>query len=367
MESEEPRYQVGHLVNQLGHGTVAADITKSLNKHTDVKSAVISLEEPSGFPEAVPVVYPSVDGSRRSWSRIQWLRETIREFDVITAIHTFAGLLGTVIAKSQKKPILAREGNNHKHFSHTIRGARTVTGLLADRIVCVSQSVADSYHGFERIIPDSKFEVINNGVDTEEIQAEKSRTWSIHTIADINQDADIVGTAGMLTEQKNHETLIRAIARLNDKRSEDVALVIAGSGPRRNRLEGLSRRLGIEKQVHFLGYLEREQVYKMLHEIDCYAMPSRWEGFSAAALQAMAAGTPCVLSNIPSFRSQYPESIARFHDVESASDLEAAIDAVLQADKGSGERGREFVSQNYSLESMAKKYEALYLDMLDRD
>ncbi|GAA1329795.1 hypothetical protein GCM10009647_068580 [Streptomyces sanglieri] len=367
MGDSDEEYRVAHLVNSVGPSSSGGDLAQSLNQYTEIEAVLISLEEPSVAPENTRVIYPQKSNSSFPLSRSRWLNKEIKNVDMVTCVHTFAGILGATVAKSQRKPVVAREGNNHRNFSRKVRAARFATGLLADRIVCVSQSVANSYHGFERIIPDSKFAVIQNGVDIEEIQSAKSCAWSIHSVADINQDAEIVGTAGMFTEQKNHETLIRAIDRLNDERSMDVELVIAGSGPRRDLLAGLARRLGIEKQVHFLGYLERKQVYKMLHEIDCYAMPSRWEGFSAAVLQAMAAGVPCVLSKIPSFRSQYPGSIVRFHDVESATDLAVAIDAVLEANAGIGERGREFVSENYSLESMAKKYEALYLDMLGRD
>jgi len=366
MNYPDQEYQVAHLVNQMDHGVAAGDLTKALNTHTNIDSTVISLQKSTYSSENIPVIYSTtIDSSSRiSPEKIHWLNKTLANFDIITAHHTFAGLLGSMLAKIQRKPIVAREGNNHQKFPLKVRAARAVTGLLADRIVCVSQSVADSYDGFERIVPSSKFEVINNGVDIEEIQSAKAYDWSIHSVAQIDSEASVVGTAGMLVEQKNHETLIKAIERLRHDRSMNVELVIAGAGPREEFLQTLARDLSVKAAVHFLGYLEREKVYKMFHEIDCYAMPSRWEGLSSAALQAMAAGVPCVFSNIPSFRSQFPDSVARFHQVESVGELQTSLSSTLQNDDGIGNKSYKFVSVEYSLKHMAKRYESVYLDVL---
>jgi len=366
MNYPDQEYQVAHLVNQMDHGVAAGDLTKALNTHTNIDSTVISLQKSTYSSENIPVIYSTtIDSSSRiSPEKIRWLNKTLANLDIITAHHTFAGLLGSMLAKIQRKPIVAREGNNHQKFPLKVRAARAVTGLLADRIVCVSQSVADSYDGFERIVPSSKFEVINNGVDIEEIQSAKAYDWSIHSVAQIDSEASVVGTAGMLVEQKNHETLIKAIERLRHDRSMNVELVIAGAGPREEFLQTLARDLSVKAAVHFLGYLEREKVYKMFHEIDCYAMPSRWEGLSSAALQAMAAGVPCVFSNIPSFRSQFPDSVARFHAVESVEELQTSLSSTLQNDDGIGNKPCRFISVEYSLKHMAKKYESVYLDVL---
>lgn len=366
MESNNNSCRVAHLVNRMGYGVAAGDLTKALNQHTEFESTVISLQEPSGIPDGVPVRYlnDSELSSRISLKKISWLHNTLDKFDLITAHHTFAGLFGGFIGKVQKKPLVAREGNNHQKFPIKVRVARAITGLLADQIVCVSQSVADSYTGFEQIISKSKFEVITNGVNLEAVQSAETNDWSIHSVADIDSEAFVVGTVGMLTEQKNHETLLRSVKRLRSERSLNIELVIAGDGPQFEYLNDLARDLGISQVVHFLGYLNREQVYKTLHEINCYAMPSRWEGFSAAALQAMAAGVPCVFSDIPSFSSQYPNDIARFHNPESISELAEALYQALKTDKELGDRGSKFVSNNHSIKKMAKEYSEIYRQVI---
>ncbi len=85
-------------------------------------------------------------------------------------------------------------------------------------------------------------------------------------------------------------------------------------------------------------------------------MPSKWEGFSAAALQAMAVGTKCVLSDIPSFASQYPDDLVYFHDPESVVDLTNALENSLSDSKNVGDLGRNFILDNYTTEIMARNY-----------
>jgi len=368
MNHSSSSLRVAHLVNRLHHGVAARDLTNALNTYTEVESSLVSLEKSSECIEKVHVIHPQDDRSYSnvSISRVRWLRRKLSKFDVVTVYHTLSGLLSSIIGTLQGMGIVAREGNNHQKFSSKVRGVRTMTGLLADRVICVSQSVADSYRGFERIVPRRKIGVITNGVDIDAVQAAKQNQWSIYSTANVDPNASVVGTAGMLIEQKNHETLIRTIARLRDHRSLNVELVIAGSGPRREFLEDLSRDIGVQDAVHFLGYLKRNTVYKMLHEIDYYAMPSRWEGFSAAVLQAMAAGAPCILSDIPSFRSQYPEDVAVFHPTESVDGLVDALFEVFQSNDSFGERGFTFVSNNHSIEQMAQEYEAVYDDLVGK-
>jgi len=357
--------KVAHLVNQMGQGTVAGDIALSLNEYTNIDSVVISFQEPDDYQEKIPVESPSNNQVDKNslLSRFSWLKQAVSRFDVIIVYHTLSGVLGSILARAHEIPIIAREGNDHRQFSMKVRSARTLTNLLCDQIVCVSQSVVDSYCGFERIVPNSKFQVINNGVNINEIDSARHKQWDLYSEAGIESKATVVGTAGMLIEQKNHSLLVNAIHSLAHQRNHNIHLVIAGDGPLLNELKQQTKDLGIADFVHFLGYLQREEVYKMLHQIDCYAMPSKWEGFSAAALQAMAVGIPCVFSNIPSFSSQYPDNLVYFHDPNSVMDLAEALESALSDTKDIGDEGRQFVLDNHTTKIMSEQYTEVVLKL----
>ncbi len=78
--------------------------------------------------------------------------------------------------------------------------------------------------------------------------------------------------------------------------------IIGGRGPYGQELQELVRRLGVENQVIFLGYIDdhlRDQLYQ---EAALTVFPSFYEPFGIVALEAMAAGTPVVVSDVGGFR-----------------------------------------------------------------
>ena len=81
-------------------------------------------------------------------------------------------------------------------------------------------------------------------------------------------------------------------------RQPNVRVLLAGDGPERRSLERLAKRLGLADRVEFAGEVAHEQVPEVLARMDVFAMPSTWEGFGVAALEAAAMELPVVASNI---------------------------------------------------------------------
>lgn len=94
--------------------------------------------------------------------------------------------------------------------------------------------------------------------------------------------------AGRLVAQKNVALAIRALAALPD----DFSLTIVGDGPDRGRLEGMTRRLGLERRVAFTGLVA--DIRPHLEASDLFVLPSRFEGYPAVMIEALAAGLPVV-------------------------------------------------------------------------
>lgn len=103
----------------------------------------------------------------------------------------------------------------------------------------------------------------------------------------------LILSAGELIERKNHEVIIRALAKLHNP---NLRYAIAGKGPLREYLADLAQNLGVAQQVIFLGF--RTDVYELYHAADISAFPSKIEGLGLAGVEAMAAGVPLVASNV---------------------------------------------------------------------
>ena len=108
----------------------------------------------------------------------------------------------------------------------------------------------------------------------------------------LSKEDFIVLSVGELNENKNHRVIIRALAQLNDK---SIHYVICGKGDQLNNLISLSKELGVESNVHFLGY--RTDVVDICNQSDLFAFPTYREGLGLAALEAMYCGLPLVTSN----------------------------------------------------------------------
>ncbi len=98
-----------------------------------------------------------------------------------------------------------------------------------------------------------------------------------------------------LIERKGQHHLIEAVRRLADQ-GVDVRLDLVGTGDAHATLEAQARRLGVADRVEFAGYVAREVIPQRYAAAHVFALPSFNEGLSLAALEALAAGLPLVLT-----------------------------------------------------------------------
>jgi len=98
-----------------------------------------------------------------------------------------------------------------------------------------------------------------------------------------------------LIERKGQSHLIEAMKRLTDS-GVDVVLSLIGTGDSQRNYEDQARKLDIQDQVRFVGYVPREEINAYYNSAHVFALPSYNEGMSLAALEAMAVGLPLVVT-----------------------------------------------------------------------
>lgn len=109
----------------------------------------------------------------------------------------------------------------------------------------------------------------------------------------VPENAFLLLSVGELNENKNHQVVIRALAKLNDP---NVHYAIAGVGGKREYLLELAEELGVSAQVHLLGY--RTDIPELNCAADIFCFPSIREGLAVSVMEAMACNVPCVVSKI---------------------------------------------------------------------
>lgn len=109
----------------------------------------------------------------------------------------------------------------------------------------------------------------------------------------ISNEAFVILSVGEINKNKNHEVIIRAIAKLN---KPHICYIICGQGDREIYLKKLAISLGVANKVKFLGF--RNDIAEIYKIADVFVFPSFREGLPVSVMEAMAAGLPIICSNI---------------------------------------------------------------------
>ena len=159
----------------------------------------------------------------------------------------------------------------------------------ADLTVSCSREIADeltAHYGLSA----RKSAVIYNGLDLPRLRAQAAEPFSDEEEA-LCRGGRLIVSVGRLTRQKGHWHLLKAVRALRDG-GLPVRLLLLGDGELRPALEDTVARLGLSGCVAMPGFVENP--YKYMARADVVAMPSQYEGFSNALIEALACGAPVV-------------------------------------------------------------------------
>ena len=113
-------------------------------------------------------------------------------------------------------------------------------------------------------------------------------------------DGHCILHVGLIEERKNLETLISAFAKFLSEVESGYRLIVAGQSESKEYLEKLTNQvnlLGVEKQVHFTGYVSKEKLENLYKNAFMYVFPSLNEGFGIPLLEAMKNKVPVIISD----------------------------------------------------------------------
>lgn len=229
-------------------------------------------------------------------------------------------------------------------------------------LVTVSQKTADY---ITEISGRTDIHIIPNGIITDSQGLSEKKDTKENKIKCV--------FVGSLIKYKGVHFAIEAISKAISK-GIDISLDIIGDGPERKALEKLSSKLGVERQINFLGMLPQQDVRNRLLNYDISLMPSipygekGEESFPYACLESMYSGLITIASNVGGLSKIITDGYDGFLVEHSNSD---AISKIIERYNGSKEKfnlirqnASETIRNNYSASVMAEKYLQVYKSIL---
>ena len=209
------------------------------------------------------------------------------------------------------------------------------------------------------VVPE-KIRLIHDGIDPRPFE------FAANT-RDMRPERVVVGMAAVFEERKGHRFLLEAARRLKEQ-GYQIQYRLAGEGSLRKSLEETATRLGVKDDVQFLGFVS--DISAFLSQVDIFVLPSLFEGLGVSVLEAMAAGKAVIASRVGGLPELVIDSVTGL--LVAPRDIEGLANAIskLAADRflirEMGQRGRERLRENFTMEQTARKNEDYYYCLLEK-
>jgi glycosyltransferase involved in cell wall biosynthesis len=285
------------------------------------------------------------------------LRRELKRYDpdLIHTLHFSGDYFGRIAAMGLGVPVITHLRNVKREKKPVRRFANKFLSRFTDAYISISRAVEKTVELDHNMCGRRQF-VLYNAIDTSRLDCDAHDLRGMYGLK-----GPVVIGVGRYVEQKNFESLIRAMKILADQ-GQDADLVLVGEGSRRDLYESLIRDLDLGGKVVLTGY--RRDVGAFLRGADILAMPSLFEGFGNVHLEAMHCGVPGVISQfVPSLEIGAEASVVS--DC-SAGSIAAGIASLLddpEKYRELVEKGRRIVPE-YTIERYLERLYGVYDEVL---
>lgn len=219
------------------------------------------------------------------------------KYEFVHCHSPIGGVCGRLAAKSTKTKSIYTA-----HGFHFYKGASIVNwtiyypiekilSYITDTLITINQE--DYELAKRKMKAKNIYYVPGVGVDTQKYQQLEVDVYKKREELGIPKDSTVLLSVGELNKNKNHEVIIRALAKIDNS---NLYYVVAGRGQLEEYLTNLAKELGVSDRVSLLGF--RTDIFELYKSSDIFCFPSYREGLSVSLMEAMACGLPVICSNI---------------------------------------------------------------------
>jgi glycosyltransferase involved in cell wall biosynthesis len=283
-------FEVDVAANFVDGGTITAERVLDLKRRLSDLGVTV-------YHVPVPRKISDVKGILSAYRQVKKLCEE-KKYRIVHCHSPIGGVVCRLAAKGSRK--YGTKVIYTAHGFHFYRGAPKINWMLfypmeklcsyfTDLLITINQ---EDYQLAQKKMKAKQVAYIPGiGVDTKKIALSGADAQKKREELGV-QDSDVMLlSVGELNQNKNHQVVIQALAKLN---ADNIQYFIAGKGEEESELRGLAENSGVN--LHLLGY--RTDIDELLCAADLFVFPSFREGLSVSLMEAMAAGLPCVASEI---------------------------------------------------------------------
>ena len=201
--------------------------------------------------------------------------------------------------------------------------------------------------------------VVNNGVNKKNLSFDISDVEEIKKQYKISDKDKVIISAAHITERKNQIQVLRAYKLLNDDIKSHTKVLFLGTGDMESVLQQEIEKNGLQNSVFMCGFVENKRMgsYYALSNVNVIA--SKDEGFGRAFVEGFLYGVPAVaFSDLDAIKDLYDESAMVLVDNRTDEALAFGLESALS--KNWDKKKIAIHGDTFSVESMARKYEAIY-------
>lgn len=228
---------------------------------------------------------------RKVWK--QFLKDHPEYKILHSHVRSYASLYLPIAKKFGLKTII------HSHSTSNGKGMGSVVKRImqyplrwqADYFFGCSKEAGAWLFG-NNVVNSPKFHILQNAIDTEQYRFNPEIRKEYREKLGLGDKKTFIHV-GRFHPAKNHPFLLKVFDEIH-RQDSNTKLLLVGDGTLRNAIEKQIEMLGLQNDVVLLG--NRRDVPSLLQSADCFLFPSVWEGFGMVAVEAQAAGLPCICS-----------------------------------------------------------------------
>ncbi|MBW7915546.1 MAG: glycosyltransferase [Trueperaceae bacterium] len=291
--------------------------------------------------------------------------------DVVHSHMVHANLLARLTRLLAPMPVQISTAHNLTEGARWREIAYRLTDPLCDLTTNVCHECVERYVA-SGAAPRGRIRYMANGLDVARFDPRPGRREAKRRELGIDPDTFLWLAVGRLEEQKDYPNMVAAVKHLVEDAGcarRRLAVLVAGSGDQRSRLEQQVEAAGLAATVTFLG--DRADVPDLMAAADAYLMSSAWEGMPMVLLEAGAARLPAVVTDVGGNDEVVSDGASGYvvppHD---SAALGAAMQRLMSLELPElarfGAELRRHVETTFGLGAVADRWEALYRELLAR-